>query len=155
MNKPTQTKPNCQTSVAVATRVPLLVNPVRCYTIYHLFLHSFTEVSIRLPDSFPLALSTLLASSAMWRSQLLSASSLCHLVMKYSAASTTPRYHLPPFSAAVGHSTVSNGTLSVDSSVPRNTLTQEGRLLNMRPSSFLVGLVADSPHQPSSKTYPD
>ena len=37
---------------------------------------------------------------------MLSASSLCHLVMKHSAASTTLRYHFLPFLAAVGHSTV-------------------------------------------------
>ena len=46
--------------------------------------------------------------------------------MKRSAASTAPRYHFPPFLAALGHSTVStpntNGTLSVDHSVARITL---------------------------------
>ena len=55
----------------------------------------------------PLPLSSLLASSVVWRSQLLSAASLCHLTMKHSAASTNPRYHCPPFLADVGHSTVS------------------------------------------------
>ena len=66
------------------------------------------------------------ASSVAWRSQLLSASSLCHLVMKHSAASTTPRHQFPPFLAAVGHSTVSTlntkGTLSA-----RNTLRSSAR----------------------------
>ena len=59
------------------------------------FLHSSTPVSIRLPHRFPptLPLSSLLASSVVWRSQLLSASSLYHLVMKHSAVSATPRYH--------------------------------------------------------------
>ena len=62
----------------------------------------------------PLPLSLLLApSAAAWHYQLLSASSLCHLVMKHSAASTTPRYHFPPFLAAVGHSTVSMPNLSL------------------------------------------
>ena len=75
-----------------------------------------------------------MASSGAWRSQLLSASSLCHLVMKHSAASPTPRYHYLPFLAAVGHSTHSTvstpntkGTLSVDHSVARNTLTSSSR----------------------------
>ena len=51
--------------------------------------------------------------------------------MKHSAASTTPRYHLPPFLAAVGHSTVSTqnteGTLSVDPSTAQNTLRSSTR----------------------------
>ena len=51
--------------------------------------------------------------------------------MKHSAASTTPRYHFPPFLATVGHSTVSTpnteGTLSVDPSVTRNTLRSSTR----------------------------
>ena len=55
------------------------------------------------------------------------ASSLYHLAMKQSASSTTPRYHFPPFLAAVGHSSVSTpnteeGELSVHPSVARNTL---------------------------------
>ena len=62
---------------------------------------------------------------------MLSASSLCHLVMKHSAASTTLRYHFPPCLAAVGHSTVSTpntkGTLSVDPSVARNHVRSSTR----------------------------
>ena len=51
--------------------------------------------------------------------------------MKHSAASTTPRYHVPLFLAAVGHNTVSTpntkGELSVDLSVARNTLRSSNR----------------------------
>ena len=54
---------------------------------------STAVVSVRLlfpsrPPVFPLLL--LLASSAAWRTQLSSASPPCHVVMKRSAASTTP-----------------------------------------------------------------
>ena len=82
-------------------------------------LHSSTAVSIRLPPAPPShPLSTLLGSSAAWRSRLLCASSLCHLAMKQSAASMTPRYHFPLFLAALGRHTVSipnsTGELSVD-----------------------------------------
>ena len=51
--------------------------------------------------------------------------------MKRSAASTTPRYHFPLFLAALGHNTVSTpnskGELSVDPSVPWNTLMSSAR----------------------------
>ena len=76
--------------------------------------------------------------------------------MKQSGASTTPRYHFPPFLAAVGHNTISTpinkGKLSVDPSVVRNTLRSSTKRWA---SSFLVGPVPDSPHQPSSQTSPD
>ena len=91
------------------------------------FLHSSTAVSsVRLPlPSLVITLGVLWCVA--YHSQLLSASSLCHLVMKHSAASTPPRYHFPPFLAAVGHSSVSTpnteeGELSVHPSVARNTL---------------------------------
>ena len=75
------------------------------------------------PLDFPL--SPMLASSDAC-SQLVSASPLCHVVMKCSAASTTPRYHFPLFFAALGHHTVSTPNskreLSVDTSVVWNTL---------------------------------
>ena len=63
------------------------------------FLHSFVDssccsCSCASPLAPPLPLSPFLASSAAWRGRLcFCASSLCHLVMKQSAASTTPRYH--------------------------------------------------------------
>ena len=89
------------------------------------------SVRLPLPCRPLLPLSSLLAFSVAWRSQLLTASSLCHLVMKHSAVSTTPRYHFQPFLAAVGHSTVSTlnakGTLCVDASVARNTLRSSTR----------------------------
>ena len=62
-----------------------VVKPVPCHTIYH-FLSAFnssTAVSNQYGCPPPLPLSSLLASSAAWPSQLLSASSLCHLVMKH------------------------------------------------------------------------
>ena len=58
-------------------RFHLLVEPVPCHTVYH-FVSAFS-------------LSSLLAPSAAWCSQLLSASSPCHLDLKHSAASTSPR----------------------------------------------------------------
>ena len=65
-------------------------------------------------------------------SQLFSASPVCHLVMKRSAASTIPRCQFPLFLAALGHSTAvstpnSNGELSVDPSVASNTLMSSAR----------------------------
>ena len=74
--------------------------------IYHCasaFIRRQLYVSVRLPPS-PLPLSLFLASLATaWRSRLLCASSLCHLAMKQSAASTTPRHHFPLFLAAFAH----------------------------------------------------
>ena len=81
------------------------------------FLHSSTAVSsVRLPlPSLVITLGVLWCVA--YHSQLLSASSLCHLVIKQSAAST-PRYHFPPFLAAVRHNTIpipnNKGKLSVD-----------------------------------------
>ena len=121
---------------------------------------SWTAVSVRLPLRHlpPFSLSSLLASSTAWHSQLLSASSLCHLAMIHSASSTTPRYQIPAFLAAVGYNTVSTPNtrekLSVDPSVARNTLRSSTRHWAQFYSYFLVGPVPDPPHQPSSQTSP-
>ena len=102
---------------------------IPCHTIYH-FVIAFVDSGIS-TTAPPLPLSSLLASSVAWRGQLLYPSSLCHLVMTRSAASTTCRYHFAPFLAAVGDSTVSTpnakGTLSVDPAVARNTLRSSNR----------------------------
>ena len=87
-------------------------------------LHSSTAVSVRLPPPFPCRHS--------WRPLLRGVASCSpprpcasHLVIKHSAASTTTRYRLPPFLAAVGHDSVSTpnakGTVFVHASVARNT----------------------------------
>ena len=44
-NKSTKTEHNCQDSGVVATQVHLLVEPVRCHTIYH-FISAFVDSSI-------------------------------------------------------------------------------------------------------------
>ena len=113
-------------------------------------LHSSTAVSVRLlhPPPFP--------CHSWRRSQLLSASSLCHLAMKQSAASTTPRYNVPPFLAAVGHNSLYSeqqgkafrGSLS-------GSKHPEVVHLDIAPSAFLIGLVPNSSHQPLSQTSPD
>ena len=84
-------------------------------------------------------MSTLLASSVAWRSQLFSASPLCDLVisplcdlvMNPPAVSTTFRHHSSRFFAALGHNTVSTvnskGELFVDPSVAFNTLMLSAR----------------------------
>ena len=64
----------------VATQVPFNGRPVPCHTMY-LFVSAFVDSSIS--TAAPPSLSSLLASSVAWRSQLLSASSLCHLVMTF------------------------------------------------------------------------
>ena len=87
------------------------------------FLHSSTAVSVWLPvpSPPPHLVAVLGVLSCVAQPASLCASSLCHLAMKQSAASTTPRYHFPLFLAALGHNTVSTpnskGEISVDPSV--------------------------------------
>ena len=52
-NKSTKTEHNCQDSGVVATQVHLLVEPVRCHTIYH-FISAF--VDSRITTATPLSL---------------------------------------------------------------------------------------------------
>ena len=78
------------------------------------------------PPTPQISLSSLLAFSGAWRTQLLSASSRCHLTMKLSEGSATFRYHFTPFFSTVGHNAVSTantkGKRSVGSSLARNAL---------------------------------
>ena len=71
----------------------IFVEPAPCHTMYH-FLSGFVHscISISPPPSYSFSLSLLLASTAVWRIQVLSASPLCPLVMKRSAASMNPQY---------------------------------------------------------------
>ena len=129
----------------------VVVEPVPRRTMYILdsVLVSSTAVSVRPPlppSSFPLLL--FLASTVAWIGQLLSASVLCHFIIKRPAASTTPRYQFPPFLADLDHSALftpnSKGGLSVDPSVALNAYALIS--LEIGPSSFLVGLVPGCPH---------
>ena len=119
-----------------STRFTLLVELVQCLATRSAisFLHPSTAVSVPLlspprPPGFAWLL--LLASSAVRRCQLFSASPPCHLVTKRSAASTIPRCQFPLSLAALGHSTVatpnSKGELSVDPSVASKTLMSSTR----------------------------
>ena len=73
------------------------------------------------PSPWFLLVAALGVICCVWRSQLFSASLPCHLVMKRSAPSATPRHHFPLFLASLGHNTASTpnskGELSVDPSV--------------------------------------
>ena len=121
---------------------------------YIYLLHLATAVSVRPPPPPsplpPVPLSLLLSFSAVWRSQLLSVSSLCPPALMQSVASTTPRYHFVLFLAALGHKTVfaphSEGKLSVDLSWLE---TPGGTLLDIGRQHVLVGLVLGLPHHPS------
>ena len=107
------------------------------------------------PSRFPLLL--FLASTDTWIGQLLFASPLCPFVIKRPAASTTPRYQIPLFLAALDHSTLftlnSKGELSVDPSGALNAVISSARdwaqFVSGGPCSGL------SPHQPSSRTSRD
>ena len=133
-----------------------LVEPIPIHPVYHFVLHSSTAVSERLPPAPPPhPVWPRLAFSAAWRSRLHCASSLCHLAMKQSTASTSPKHHFPLFLDALGRKTVSTpsskGELSVNLSV---ACELGGRLLDIGHSYFPAGLVLGSPHQPSSQTSP-
>ena len=127
VNKSTKTKPNYQDSGAVATQVPLIS---RTGTLTHDLPFHFCinrqqyQYGCPTPAPFPCRHS--------WRPLLRGVASCSpprpcasHLVIKHSAASTTTRYRLPPFLAAVGHDSVSTpnakGTVFVHASVARNT----------------------------------
>lgn len=101
-----------------------------CHTIHH-FMFAFVDSCTSTAAPPPPHLSPLLASSAAWRIWLLSTSPLCHLAMQQSTAPTTPRYHLPFFSATVDHYTVSapngKGGISMVHSVASTTLRSAAR----------------------------
>ena len=84
-----------------------LAEPIPCQTMYYFdsaFVHSCIGTPPHPPSNFPLLL--FLASTVVWIGQLLSASVLCHLVMKRPSASTTLLYQFPFFLAALDHSTL-------------------------------------------------
>ena len=105
-----------------------------------------SKVSIRLPLlASPVPLVILCYSwwsSFAWRSQLFPASTLCHLVMKRSAASNTPRGQSLLFLAALGRSIVLLRTAKGSYSwTPRWLRIHLSRLLDTGPRSFQVSLV--------------
>ena len=105
------------------------------------------------PPSPPVSpLFLLLAPTAAWRSQFLSASPPRHLVMKRSTASTAPRYKLPLVLAAPCNSIVytpkSKGGLSVEPLGASNNLILSARSY-LAQFVFVYGLVPGSPHHPS------
>ena len=70
------------------------------------FLRAFVDggvSSAATPSLFHVPLSSLVASSSAWRSQLLSALSLYYRARKQSAASTALQYQVPPFFPAMDH----------------------------------------------------
>ena len=134
-----------------------LVGLVPCYPVCHLlpaFVNRGFLVSLQ-PLPSPLLFAWAPPVADTWRFLLNVVSFSCHLAMKRSAASRTPRYHLPALLAATVHTSASNPKINLECSVdPLVASNVWGRQAGIYADSSVVHPVSGRSHRSSSRASP-